>query len=568
MNIQESINPNLKSNRVPSSDEVVALRSLIRAETVALESVKTSLAQAEGETITASKRVEEARLTLEAALSALSAAQETAATLSKLLEPIELSIRQKKGILHPLRRFPPELLLEIFQYRIDQDEWDRDLEADLDGEWGICDGPLVLSAVSSRWRNLVQSKDTLWRHFNVSLHNFIPKFVKSPTSNPFIDRLSHWATLSGESNVDISIRKIGDKSDPDGLKAAVMFRRILISFNGRIRRMQMLFAGSDALIPVLGPGITGDIPSLRHLSVHMSEAVSPGIAIIPTGAFRESQHLQTIQLRNSWWSQRLQLQELTTFDVYNPYWHISPQGFLKTIAGCSNLRHMPIEFDHKPVVVQSRDFFQLENLESLHTTCEWITLAGPILDQCMIAPKLTNLELYGRGEVSAIAEFIHSVAPNVRQLRLGLQQDQGDDTAFDLVSILRSAKKLVEFAIDNVLVDAAFFQALGEEGSNMSCPLLTSLIFKDVTITDPSALLQMVQSRTRPGLNGETSIPRRLMVLGIQGEKQGEINAWYAQQIDELMNREDDGQSPMAEGCSNATNVATEIEPDQAVTVE
>ncbi|KAG8770308.1 hypothetical protein FRC16_006393, partial [Serendipita sp. 398] len=132
MNIQESINPNLKSNRVPSSDEVVALRSLIRAETVALESVKTSLAQAEGETITASKRVEEARLTLEAALSALSAAQETAATLSKLLEPIELSIRQKKGILHPLRRFPPELLLEIFQYRIDQDEWDRDLEADLD----------------------------------------------------------------------------------------------------------------------------------------------------------------------------------------------------------------------------------------------------------------------------------------------------------------------------------------------------------------------------------------------------------------------------------------------------
>ncbi|KAG8805070.1 hypothetical protein FRC17_005739, partial [Serendipita sp. 399] len=182
---------------------------------------------------------------------------------------------------------------------------------------------------------------------------------------------------------------------------------------------------------------------------------------------------------------------------------------------------------------------------------------------CMLAPKLINLELYGRGEVDAIADFIQSVAPNVQQLRLGLQQDEGDDAAIDLIPVLKAAKKLAEFAIDNAVINAPFFQALAEEEEvNIVCPLLTSLIFRDVTIPDPTALLQMVQIRTRPGLNEETSVPRRLMVLGIQSERQGGINAWYDQQIDELMSRVDDDQSPLDEGGSNITNATIKADAE------
>jgi hypothetical protein len=67
-------------------------------------------------------RLEAAKRELEAAMSALAAAHESVATLETLREPLQRSMNTKLGILHPIRRMPTELLVEIFQYRVEEDE--------------------------------------------------------------------------------------------------------------------------------------------------------------------------------------------------------------------------------------------------------------------------------------------------------------------------------------------------------------------------------------------------------------------------------------------------------------
>lgn len=368
------------------------------------------------------------------------------------------------------------------------------------------------------------------------------KFVHTQENNPFIHRLNAWHEFSGDRKVEVAIRDIGDLTDPDGLKATVMIRRIFSLVGARTSRLQTLFTGVGAVAQTLGPSMTGHLPILEQLSIHVSESVLPGVAHVPLSAFRASTALEVIQLRNIWWEQELALPQLYMFDVYNPDWRISPHQFLNTVANCKALREMPIEFEHKPLALHQRPSSVLmENLESLHTTCEWITMAGPVLCQYMIAPKLSSLQLYGRGDVDVLAQFITIVSPNLEHLHLGIPPAQGDEPEIDLLPILKAAPKLIDFAIDSVTISGTFFNALAEvDKPDMIGPLISTLVFKDVMFSDPNSLLRMVAARTRPGLNDTTSAPRRLMIVEIQGGKNMGINSWHEQQIDEMMMREDE----------------------------
>lgn len=368
----------------------------------------------------------------------------------------------------------------------------------------------------------------------------MPKFVNHQENNPFMGRLNAWAEYSADRKVEIAIRDIGDPTDPDGLKATVMIRRIFNTVGTRTSRLQTLFTGVGAISQILGPSMTSQLPSLEQLSIHVAESVLPGIAHVPPGAFRASTSLEAIQLRNIWWEQDLALPRLEMFDIYNPDWRISPFQFLNTIANCKSIREMPIEFEHKPLAIHQRPVtVRLESLESLHTTCEWVTLAGPVLCQYMMAPKLSSLQLYGRGDIDVLAQFIDVVAPQLEHLHLGIPLAQGDEPEIDLLPVLKAAPHLIDFAVDSVTISGAFFDALAEvDKPDMIGPLISTLVFKDVMFSDPNALLRMVASRTKSGLN-DTSIPRRLQIVEIQGGKNMGINSWHEQQIDEMMMRDD-----------------------------
>jgi hypothetical protein len=431
------------------------------------------------------------------------------------------------------------------------------VDSDLDGGWGPCDRPLVLGAVCNLWRHIVHTRSSLWQYFNVSLSKFMQRFVNNQDHNPFMQRLNAWTHFSADRKINVAIRDIGDGVDSDGLRAAVMIRCILNALGDRAAKLQLLFSGGNAIGQILAPSLSGRLPSLQHLTIHVSESVHAGTAYVPAGAFRASSALEIIQLRNIWWDINLSLDTLRVFDVYNPDWRISPQQFLGTIAGCPNLRELPIEFEYRAVVNHNQlSPVTFQHLESLNTTCEWITLAGPILCQYMTAPNLSNLQLYGRCDVHVLSRFIEIVAPNLEHLHLGISPTEGYQSDLDLAVIFRSAPKLADFAVDSVVITGEFLDALSVcEGPNILAPLLGTIVFKDVTFSDPNALLRMVAARTRKGLT-EKSFPRRLMILEIQGGKEMGINTWHEQQINEMMLKDEEDDESLevpADGISQMT---------------
>ncbi|KAF7345517.1 F-box domain-containing protein [Mycena venus] len=64
---------------------------------------------------------------------------------------------QNNGILSPLRRFPPEVLGEIFSRTLPSldDEWDR-------GRFSTEHSPWLLTHINSRWRTIALSTPSLW----------------------------------------------------------------------------------------------------------------------------------------------------------------------------------------------------------------------------------------------------------------------------------------------------------------------------------------------------------------------------------------------------------------------
>lgn len=249
-------NPNSSKNRVPHGDEIVALRSLVQSEANVLQTLDESIKRAKATQAEAEIRLEVAKRELEAAMSALAAAHESVATLETLREPLQRSMNTKLGILHPIRRMPTELLVEIFQYRVEEDETGRRLDADLDGNWGLCDAPLTLSAVCSRWREIVLSQPSLWRFFNVTASHFAPQYQLNQAVNPLNARLKHWIVHSQDRKVSVSIRGIGDAFDTDGTKSGPLIRKILAGFGPRLERLHFLFTGCVAFDQVLGPATT------------------------------------------------------------------------------------------------------------------------------------------------------------------------------------------------------------------------------------------------------------------------------------------------------------------------
>jgi hypothetical protein len=430
--------------------------------------------------------------------------------------------------------------MEIFLTRIEQDENLRRVNSDLDGQWGNCDAPLVLGSVCAKWRRIVMSEPSLWQFFNVSMPLYVQKFASNQQENPFIFRLKIWAEKSGDKPLNVAVRGIGDETDFGGSKAAVMIRQIFGKLGNRMNRLQMLFKGDTSVAQVLAPYITGTLPDLQHLVLHVAESVMQRKTYVPVGAFSASMALETLQLRNIWWEKDLSFAKLRLFDVYNPEWRISPQQLLGVIGRCKELREMPIEFEYKPINVNPSNNLNvtdtvvtLEHLESLQTTCEWISLAAAVLSQTLIAPRLVKLQLYGCGDVQAISQFIEHCSPNLECLNLGITSPQGEDLDIDLIPLLRAAPKLTEFGVDSVAITASFLDALAAT-DKPNCPgmMLQSLVMKNVHFPDPDALLRMVAARTKTGLDGITR-PRRLLTLEIPAETR--ISPWHEQQIDEMM---------------------------------
>jgi hypothetical protein len=278
--------------------------------------------------------------------------------------------------------------------------------------------------------------------------------------------------------------------------------------------------------------------------------VAPNVALFPTRAFAKSKKLITLSLRNAWWDKDLSLPNLQIFDVYNPDWNISPHQLFHVIAHCSELKHMPIEFEYKASLQPILSRTTLPKLEELQTTCEWITRAGASLKAGLALPALVKLQLYGTGDVEVLAAFIRDVAPRLQYLHLGLSPPQMQESELDLLPLLFAAANISELELDSVAVQSSIFDEMARSPSTAApeggdgpgavavagvgvggvclLPNLTSLVVKNATLADADALLRFVASRTKQ--DGEKkAFPRRLKNVLLVGENN--IGAWHEAQI-------------------------------------
>ncbi|KAJ7609002.1 hypothetical protein FB45DRAFT_945097 [Roridomyces roridus] len=112
------------------------------------------------------------------------AALKTGARLTQLEDEIQVlqarhaqlqdEQRQNHSVLSPLRRFPPEILAEIFWWTVlPLDEMKGDVT-------DVETGPWVLTQVSSRWRGISLSTPSLWRNISVAYGGNPAEFGPDP----------------------------------------------------------------------------------------------------------------------------------------------------------------------------------------------------------------------------------------------------------------------------------------------------------------------------------------------------------------------------------------------------
>ena len=119
---------------------------------------------------------------------------EAVVTLSTMIQAGLQSIKYKReGILHPLRRLPPEILLQIFHECVAEEV--EDLRNQLPSS-AVIQSPMVLTGVCAKWRRIILHNPRLW--------SYICYPISTP-SNLYTFRFAHALSLSEGVPIELTI---------------------------------------------------------------------------------------------------------------------------------------------------------------------------------------------------------------------------------------------------------------------------------------------------------------------------------------------------------------------------
>ena len=119
---------------------------------------------------------------------------EAVVTLSTMIQTGLQSLKYKReGILHPLRRLPPEILLQIFHECVAEEV--EDLRNQLPSST-VIQSPMVLAGVCTKWRRIVLHHPRLWCYICYPI---------SAPSNFYTFRFAHALSLSEGVPIELSI---------------------------------------------------------------------------------------------------------------------------------------------------------------------------------------------------------------------------------------------------------------------------------------------------------------------------------------------------------------------------
>jgi hypothetical protein len=186
---------------------------------------------------------------------------EAVTSLSTMIDVGVQSIKYKrKGVLHPLRRLPPEILLQIFHECVAEEVEDLRNQLPFSGD---IQSPVILAGVCTQWRRIVQHSPRFWNY--ICLPNPTP-------SNPHTFRFAHALSLSEGVPIELTV-------PPHVLSVNPVVERSLAH-----RAVRRLNVGNAAYIwpPVL--------PSPEYLWIG-DEDSTPLRRIIPAALISRTTHL-------------------------------------------------------------------------------------------------------------------------------------------------------------------------------------------------------------------------------------------------------------------------------------
>ncbi|KAG8830466.1 hypothetical protein FRC17_004838 [Serendipita sp. 399] len=161
LNGLHGLGPLASLNRVPSRSERARLRHIVDLQSKVLESLNEAIISAETIFNEVSGRWKRTWEEMESIQAELQSARSTVKTLQSQKEALSTKIRGLQGLLHPVRRLPMELLVEIFELVVKMPGCIAFHEA------------IKLSHVCRTWRNAATSHSTLWTTVTINLNKSV-----------------------------------------------------------------------------------------------------------------------------------------------------------------------------------------------------------------------------------------------------------------------------------------------------------------------------------------------------------------------------------------------------------
>lgn len=151
--------PNSERNRVPFARELYTLRGLIFQNARMSYNLSHELGAAMAVRDEVERREQTLLLALESVRSELQASQTLVNILRDQQEILYAEQRRLAGLVHPIRRYPIDVLRVIFEWAV------------LDGATQMCKTAFNLSQVCRQWRSIAHETPALWNHISIPESN-------------------------------------------------------------------------------------------------------------------------------------------------------------------------------------------------------------------------------------------------------------------------------------------------------------------------------------------------------------------------------------------------------------
>lgn len=334
------------------------------------------------------------RARFESAQSAYLAAKENHEDLLNQRTQLDQSMQHLNALLHPLRRFPADILVKIFMFAVET-EMERDYDRVEMPRFKKPQAIINITRVCSKWRTAAYAKPELWTYVRLNLSR----------RSLVHEKLQHFLAYSDGLPMNVSTSNLqpgffGTSTDSEDDENGPSALPLLIPIK-KLRSLTVNYTHYRALqyLPALG---TACLDSLEELHLRSEPLSSPASGLFSIASYlSEAPNLRILRLMHVHLlppaahepAPNLQLPKVQELVMHGPMTHGTDIfGFAQVVAMLPNVEKITFcQNDTVPFVLT--DDIQLPRLRELVTNCVALdnALRTSFGADRIISPKLEKL---------------------------------------------------------------------------------------------------------------------------------------------------------------------------------